>query len=474
MRSEWVAVAGDGGASPAPAPSGRPPLWPGASERELGLDEARRRIRADIAAQGWRARHRVLTGGDPDLPTAAQCELWAPDGTEVPYGLGSGKGAHAPALVGAEYEAVEHALTGPGILDALGPGTAPAADLAHGPFARDRAVGDLAAQDGARVAVLPYQGLDGGPGADVPLYLWAPWYPVPTAGMARYRAELGDTADYAHAMGYSVNSGCAIGATFDEAALHALNEWVERDAFSLFLLRSVYDGGPMPGTVDPGALPDLARARLRHAEEVVGARVAVLDLTTDLGVPVALAYAPGLAGGAARYYGMGASLSGATAVDRALTEFVQGELLARVVDDQVAEGPRADDDGRPAEHPTFDRLVADHDIAAGVRRRLRGHPRLLACAHLDFADRLAEAPTVGAPPDAVPEGTGVAAQRAAVVERLADAGHRVLARELAVLEHGTTVVQIQCPGLERFHLVTKGHLALPGARGRRLRAAARA
>ncbi|MFC7743008.1 YcaO-like family protein [Nocardiopsis composta] len=377
------------------------------------------------------------------------------------------QGARTPALVGAEYEAVEHALTGPGVLDALLPATAPAAALLDGPFAADRAVRDVARQDGARVAVLPYRGLDGGPPVDVPLYLWAPWYPVPTEGMLRFRAGLGDTADYAHAMSYSVNSGCAIGATFDEAVLHALNEWVERDALSLFLLRAVYDGGPMPGAVRPESLSGLLRERLRCAEETVGARVAVLDLTTDLGIPVAMAYAPGLAGGAARYHGMGASLSGETAVDRALTEFVQGELLARVVEARTGGG---EDDGRPAEHPTFDRLVAEHDVAAGVRRRLAGHPRLLACAHLDFAARLAEAPAVGPPPETVPEGTGVAAQCAAVVERLAAAGHRAVVRELAVLEHGTTVVQVQCPGLERFHLITKGHLALPGARGRRLRA----
>ncbi|MFW5415951.1 YcaO-like family protein [Nocardiopsis sp. CNT-189] len=459
-----------GGAGSAPPPAALPPqvgAWPGARERELPLAEADRRIRADIAAQGWRARYRFLGSGDPGEPAAAQCELWGPDGTEVPYGLGSGKGAHAPALVGAEYEAVEHALTGPGRLDELPLAAVPAADLLDGPFAADRAVRDVARQDGARVAVLPYRGLDGGPPVDVPLYLWAPWYPVPTEGMLRFRAEFGDTADYTHAMSYSVNSGCAIGATFDEAALHALNEWVERDALSLFLLGAVYDGGPMPGAVRPETLPPLLRSRLRAAEETVGARVVVLDLTTDLGIPVAMAYAPDLAGGAARYHGMGASLSGETAVDRALTEFVQGELLARVVE---AHRAGAEDDGRPAEHPTFDRLVAEHDIAAGVRRRLAAHPRLLACAHLDFADRLAEAPDAGPPPETVPEGTGVAAQRAAVVERLAAAGHRAVARELAVLEHGTTVVQVQCPGLERFHLVTKGHLALPGARGRRHRA----
>ncbi|MFC7743009.1 hypothetical protein ACFQXA_21695 [Nocardiopsis composta] len=92
MSSEWIPLAG-GGLAPPPAVR-RPDTaaWPGARERELPLGEADRRIRADIAALGWRARYRFLGSDGPEDPVAAQCELWGPDGTEVPYGLGSGKG----------------------------------------------------------------------------------------------------------------------------------------------------------------------------------------------------------------------------------------------------------------------------------------------------------------------------------------------------------------------------------------------
>lgn len=457
-RSERLAATGTGAVPVAAARD-----WPGARERELTLDEAERQVLADIGALGWRARHRLL---DEAEPTAVQCELRSADGTEIPYGLGSGKGRRAQARVGAHFEALEHAFTGPVVLDALPVRLSGPDDLLAGPLGAERAVRELARQKDARIACLRYRPLDGGEPLDFPLALWAPWYPPPTEAMARERARLGDTADYRPALSYSVNTGCAIGATEDEALLHALNEWAERDAFSLFLLRGVHDGGPLPARIPPEALPASLGERLDRAAALVDGPVVLLDLTTDLGIPVVMAYAPEAAADTAHRYGLGASLSGETAVERAVTELVQGALLARVVAAHDREAALRD---RRAGRLTFARVVADHDIADAVRARLAAHPRLLACAHLDFADRLHEAPLTGMPPETVPPGTSVPRQRAAAVERIGSAGHRVLAHTLKELDHGTTVVQVQCPGLERFHLITKGHLALPGPRARRLR-----
>ncbi|MFD3684311.1 YcaO-like family protein [Nocardiopsis sp. NPDC058631] len=458
-RPAWVRSEGERGATrPLPEPGAR---WAGTLERELTLEEAESRIRADIAALGWASRYRVLDDADP---TAVQCALWDEAGDEVPYGLGAGKGLGLPARVGAQFEAVEHAFTGPKALDSLPVRAIGASTLSGGPFASDRAVRDIAAQDGARVACVRYQSLDGGPDLDVPVYLWAPWYTSPTPEGSALRRGLGDTSDYSSALAYSVNSGCAIGATEDEALLHALNEWVERDAFSLFLLRSVYDRGPMPSQVSRADLPGTLRAHLDRAEELVGGTVTLLDLTSDLSVPVVVAYSHTRSGsgpGAKHRYGLGASLWGALAAERALTEFVQDELLSRVVSEQAASDERSG---------PFAQLIADHDIEADVYARLRAHPRLLSCALLDFAGRLRESPRGPLPAETLARGASVSDQRAAVVERIGAAGHRVVAHPLQVLEHGTTVVQVQCPGLERFHLVTEGHVALPGARGRRERA----
>lgn len=457
----WVRSEGERGVTcPLPEP-GVP--WAGTLERELTLEEAESRIRADVAALGWGSRYRVLDDADP---TAVQCALWDEAGDEVPYGLGAGKGLGLPARVGARFEAVEHAFTGPKALESLPVRVIDASTLRQGPFASDRAVRDIAEQDGARVACVRHRSIDGGPDLDVPVYLWAPWYTSPTPEGVGVRRGLGDTSDYRSASAYSVSSGCAIGATEDEALLHALNEWVERDAFSLFLLRSIYDRGPMPSQVSRADLPGTLRAHWDRAEELVGGTVTLLDLTSDLSVPVVLAYshAPSGSGPSAKHrYGLGASLWGTLAAERALTEFVQDELLSRVVAEQSASDERSG---------PFAQLMADHDIEADVYARLRAHPRLLSCALLDFAGRIGESPQGPLPVETLARGASVFDQRATVVERIAAAGHRVVAHPLQVLEHGTTVVQVQCPGLERFHLITEGHVALPGVRGRRERARA--
>lgn len=44
----------------------------------------------------------------------------------------------------------------------------------------------------------------------------------------------------------SDNTGLAIGATPDEAIIHGINQWVERDAYSLFLLKTVINKNPIP------------------------------------------------------------------------------------------------------------------------------------------------------------------------------------------------------------------------------------
>ncbi|CAM3961374.1 YcaO-like family protein [Nocardiopsis rhodophaea] len=413
--------------------------WAGAREREFPLRDAEKQARREIAHLGWRPiLHEFRAAG----PSAAHCQLRGADSTPIPQGLGSGKGCAAPARVGALFEALEHAFTGPRILTTLPVELRDLADLAAGPLRAERAMGRLDGTGRPRLACLPYDALDGGGPIDVPLFLWAPWYPLPTGPMAAHRARLGDTADYRAVLSFSVNTGCAIGATRDEALLHALNEWAERDALSVFLLRTVHDGGPLPARLSPSALPPFLRQRLAQASAAVQGPVTLLDLTTDIDVPVVLAHAPPLPGGAPRY-GVGASLSGENAVERAVSELVQDHLIA-----QWAREPQG----------------------ADARARLAAHPRLLACAQMAVDGRIDDAPWGPLPADAVAPAATVAEQRAEAVRRISAAGHRVVARDLAVLAHGTAVVQVQCPGLERFHLITDGHLALPGPRGRRLRA----
>lgn len=81
---------------------------------------------------------------------------------------------------------------------------------------------------------------------------------------------------------YESSNGCAVGGTREEAVLHGLLEVVERDAFLLaWYARARLVEVRLADDGEFAAQRDLLAAR--------GLRLRVLDLTSDLGVPVALA-----------------------------------------------------------------------------------------------------------------------------------------------------------------------------------------
>ncbi|UJP40522.1 TOMM precursor leader peptide-binding protein [Cellulomonas palmilytica] len=97
-----------------------------------------------------------------------------------------------------------------------------------------------------------------------------------------YASEQGVGARFLHA----TSNGCAVGATREEAVLHGLLEVVERDA----ALLAWYTRARLVEVL-PTAGGALAAARDQLAQR--GLRLRVLDLTSDLRVPVALAVVTG-------------------------------------------------------------------------------------------------------------------------------------------------------------------------------------
>ncbi|MFI8389904.1 YcaO-like family protein [Streptomyces sp. NPDC085540] len=85
---------------------------------------------------------------------------------------------------------------------------------------------------------------------------------------------------------YESSNGCALGATLDEAALHALLELLERDAFLL----TWWAGQPVP-RVDWRSVTDPTTVELRAAMRRAGYEVDLLVLTRDVPVPAVWALA---------------------------------------------------------------------------------------------------------------------------------------------------------------------------------------
>jgi ribosomal protein S12 methylthiotransferase accessory factor len=402
-------------------------------ERAVPLSEATERVMAALADLGMRPELTDLgQGGDP---TAWSCRLLTDDGAMPAMAEGIGKGRCDEARVGAVFEALEHYLTGPDLFDLSAVELVECGRLTAGPLGREACSVLLARTPGRRLACHRYRPMRGGPEILVPLFLSAPWYVE--ADDDRFRKQAADTYDYGDVMRYSCNSGSAIGVTAAEALLHAINEAIERDALSLFLVRVFLSRtGFRPTVIDPATLPDEPASAYSAAERLIDRPIFLLDITSDLGVPTILAYTPPIER-TPHWRGVGTSLSPTHAAWRALTELLQtalGEPLWRC-------------DGTPR-----------GDLAG-----LTAHPALFACGRFDLTDHLRGARTVRCrPAGRMPKPD---AQLRRLIAVLAAHGYTPYQRTVATVDGDITTVHAIVPGLERFMLITDGNLLVPGPRG---------
>ncbi|WP_186768075.1 YcaO-like family protein [Streptomyces qinzhouensis] len=405
---------------------------PRSGERSLSLADAFDRARSAAAALSVEADLEPVLDGSPGT---WRCILRR-GGESIRTGLGLGKGSRDEARTGALFEALEHYLCGVEGLDPAEIRLAPAHELAEGPLARDIAVRLLGQGPDRPLGCLPYRSLIGGPDADVPLFLSMPEY-LRAAG-AQARRAAGDDYDYRAVGRYSVNNGWAAGADPVEAAVHAINELIERDALSLLLIGQFLRERPGRLTVvDPATLPAEPAALVDFAEARAGRRIHLIDMTSDLGVPAYTAYLPAPPGQPARICGWGASLSRRYAITRAVTELVQLHCTMGLREQYAQLLPEQRDDTGP-------------------------YPRLHACYLSDFTTALTSAELRAYRDTVAPDTPRGHLDRLIAVLR--NHGLAVYQRDHYVTAD-LAVVNVFVPGLERFMLVTDGQVVVPGERG---------
>jgi len=113
------------------------------------------------------------------------------------------------------------------------------------------------------------------------------------------------------------SNGCASGNTIEEAILQGLLELVERDAVAIWW----YNRLPRPG-IDLDSFSNRFLSQTKRFYEQNDLKLEVLDVTSDLGIPVVVAISA-LGDGSDVYVGMGAHLDIELAVSRAITEVLQ-------------------------------------------------------------------------------------------------------------------------------------------------------
>lgn len=121
----------------------------------------------------------------------------------------------------------------------------------------------------------------------------------------------------------SDNTGLAIGATVDEAIIHGINQWIQRDAYSLFLLKTVINKNPTPARLlSKGTLPDNIAVIISAIEQHFDEELIIIDITSDLNIPsFVVSFTKQKM--VLQPQGFGASIAKETALRQALFESIQ-------------------------------------------------------------------------------------------------------------------------------------------------------
>jgi ribosomal protein S12 methylthiotransferase accessory factor len=244
---------------------------------------------------------------------------------------------------------------------------------------------------------------------------------------------------------YSTNSGTAAGTCSQDAQLHAVMELVERDALSIELLLTIFSANPRAVRgIGIRSLTPRLRQLVSSAESESGGKVSIWWITADVPIPVVLVKLSDPHDPEYGYFGSGASLQAPLAVERALTEAVQGFHVYR----HELTKPKLRTVGRLKRRTPFQRCLLEFGL-------------------FEFEG--------GEEEISMPDPAASELGAALTVEEQLDRAIRLLGeRGIAIYErslyssHDLAVVQIYAPKLERFFLATAGLLVAPGARGKEL------
>ena len=212
-----------------------------------------------------------------------------------------------------------------------------------------------------------------------------------------------------------LSTGCAAGSTMDAAALHAMLELIERDAVALWW-RGGRRGRGISAESAAGQAAACLLARLRQGQS--DRRTVLLDITTDLGVPVAAAFST-LPDGRGFARGFGARLNLADAACSAIFELCQSELSLHVI--------------AAKQRQSGESALNDSDRRQLTRaRRLNPHDCLL------LQPDGAANPPVSLPGDPL----------TAIVQKLAASGIAAYSIDLTRPQFNVPVIRVLAPGLQ--------------------------
>lgn len=262
-----------------------------------------------------------------------------------------------------------------------------------------------------------------------PLYLIDPRYAKSPAAR--------DEFNYEPYSWQACDSGIASGTNEDEASIHALNEAIERDAYSLFLIQAFLLHGPV-SIIDKDTVPEYLKEMINHIEQVYDEELLLVDITSDIGIPSVLVSLTKQSM-PIQPIGCGTSLYKDYALERALLESLQPLHLFN-------------------DHLLQNQLKTLSNFAE--------KPLLAQCAMADIASLSAQFKMKHF--DSLPDYKGASSlshQLDCIIQSIRKQNFSIFKTTIAELDSGFHCLKYIIPGLEQFYLVEIGKHILPNTRG---------
>jgi ribosomal protein S12 methylthiotransferase accessory factor len=268
------------------------------------------------------------------------------------------------------------------------------------------------------------------------------YYPLFLSLLNYVRTPLAEDAfNYRRIGRYSTNSGTAIGTSFDQALTHAIGELLERDALSMFLLRTFIADTSQPiRLINKSTLPAQLQQLIAKLEHTHRDELQLIDITSDFRLP-AVAARFAAQSGHVTPLGTAAASSPAVAIEQAILEVTQQRHL------------------RDIQSRARDQRILDQLTNLG---------RYQQCASFDLQPQIQsgqiinvdyrQLPSPAIPPD--PSSTA-----AYLCDLVVANQHQVYYATNYVAESGITCLHALIPCSEKFQLVRSGHPVLPSDRG---------
>ncbi len=239
----------------------------------------------------------------------------------------------------------------------------------------------------------------------------------------------------------SHDTGMAIGCDFLEASIHGINEWIEQDAYGLLLLKLfIKQPNEKIHLVNHTTIPENLYRIVKYIEQTFAEELLIVDMTSDINVP---AFVVSFTKQKKKFQpiGMGASLSRAYALERAIFEALQSHILYN-------------------EKTKKSQL----DIANALKKT----PLLLSAAKCDLAALIANGEIIPIDFTHIADYAHIvdlSTQLNKLHELLSRQGFKAFYHCYYQVKNRISCLGIIIPGLDQFFLVRGGKLIMPKSRG---------